>query len=170
MFYEKEFQKTNQKDFRTEKETKRKDDKLYVKCKGYNNSFDRSIDKKDIKYMSEYFPKPKSLGANVKVVELDWDLDLFNYATKADFKNVIGVDTLDFAKKKKTDLGNLKSDVDKLGIDQLKNVPSNLSNLKTKVDKLHVKKLVPGPVDLSKLSDVVKVVIVNTKNISNLIG
>ena len=51
--------------------------------------------------MSEYFRKPKSLGANVKVVKLDWDLDLFNYATKADFKNVIGVDTLDFATKKR---------------------------------------------------------------------
>ena len=44
MFYEKELQKTNQKEFRIEKETKRKDDK----CKGYNNSFDRWIDKKDI--------------------------------------------------------------------------------------------------------------------------
>ena len=32
--------------------------------------------------MSEYFPKPKSLAANVKV-----ELDLFNYATKADLKN-----------------------------------------------------------------------------------
>ena len=72
--------------------------------------------------------------------------------------------------KKKTDLGNLKSDADKLGIDQLKNVPSNLSNLKSKVNKLDVKKLVPVPVDLSKLSDVVKIVIVNTKNISNRIG
>ena len=50
--------------------------------------------------MSEYFRKPKSLGANVKVVELDWDLDLFNFAKKADFKNVIAVDGLDFAKKK----------------------------------------------------------------------
>ena len=48
MFYEKELQKTNQKEFGIEKETKRKGDKLHVKCKGYNNSFDRWIDKKDI--------------------------------------------------------------------------------------------------------------------------
>ena len=50
--------------------------------------------------MSEYFPKPKPLEANVKV-----ELDLPNYATKADFKNVAGVVTSDFARK--TDLGNL---------------------------------------------------------------
>ena len=77
-----------------------------------------------------------------------------NYATKADFKNVTGVDTSDFAIK--TDLANLKSDVDKLDINKLKNVPTNLSNLKSKVDKLDVEKLVPVPVDLSKLSVVVK--------------
>ena len=64
--------------------------------------------------MSEYFPKPKSLGAYVKV-----ELDLSNYATKADLKNITGVDTSDFAKK--TDLANLKSDVDKLDINKLKN-------------------------------------------------
>ena len=82
--------------------------------------------------MSEYFPKPNFLEA----------------------RNAARVDTSDFAKK--TDLANLKSDVDKLGIDKLKNVPTNLSNLKSKVDKLDVDKLVPVPVDLSKLSDVVK--------------
>ena len=42
---------------------------------------------------------------------------------------------------KKIDLNNLKSDLDKLDIDKLKNVPTNLSNLKTKVDKLDVDKL-----------------------------
>ena len=99
--------------------------------------------------MSEYFPKPKYLGANVKI-----KLDLFNYATKADLKDATGVDTADFAKK--TDLANLKSDVDKLGINKLKNVPSNLSNLKSKVDKLDTGKLETTPVDLSKLSHVVK--------------
>ena len=59
---------------------------------------------------------------------------------------------------KKADLANLKSNVDKLNIDQLKNIPANLSSLKSKVDKLDVVKLVPLPVfaDLSKLSDVVK--------------
>ena len=68
--------------------------------------------------MNEYFPKPKSLGANVKV-----ELYLSKYATKADFKNATGVDTSDFAKK--NDLTNLKSDVDKLDIDKLKNVSTN---------------------------------------------
>ena len=47
-FYEKELQKTNQKEFRTEKVIKRKGGKLYVKWKGYNNSFNNRIDKKDI--------------------------------------------------------------------------------------------------------------------------
>ena len=44
--------------------------------------------------MSEYFPKPKSFRANVKV-----ELDLSNYATTADLKNATDVDSLDFAKK-----------------------------------------------------------------------
>ena len=77
-----------------------------------------------------------------------------NYATKADLKNTAGVDTSDFPKK--TDLGSLKSDVDKLDIDKLKNVPSGLSSLKSKVEKLDVGKLEITPVDLSNLSDVVK--------------
>ena len=47
-FYEKELQKTNQKEFRIEKVIKRKGNRLYVKWKGYNNSFDSSIDKKDL--------------------------------------------------------------------------------------------------------------------------
>ena len=57
---------------------------------------------------------------------------MYNYATKADLKNATGIDTSKFAKK--VDLSNLKSDLDKLDIDKLKNVPSNLSNLKSKVD------------------------------------
>ena len=99
--------------------------------------------------MSEYFPKPKSFGGKVKA-----ELDLSNYPKKADSKNATGVDTSDFAKR--TDLANLKSDVDKLGIDKLKNLPSNFSNLKSKVHKLDVDKLVSVPIDLSKLSDAVK--------------
>ena len=46
-FYEKELQKTNQKEFRIEKVSKRKGNRLYVKWKGYNNSFNGWIDKKD---------------------------------------------------------------------------------------------------------------------------
>ena len=44
--------------------------------------------------MGEYFPKPKSLGANLKV-----ELDLSNYETKADLKNATGVDTSFLLKK-----------------------------------------------------------------------
>ena len=51
---------------------------------------------------------------------------------------------------------NLKSDVDKLNIDKLKNVTTNLSKLKGRVDKLDVDKLVPALVDLNKVSDAVK--------------
>ena len=47
-FYEKELQKTHQKEFRTEKVIKRKGDKLHVKWKGYDSSFNSWIDKKDI--------------------------------------------------------------------------------------------------------------------------
>ena len=50
--------------------------------------------------MSEYFPKPNFLGANVKV-----KLHLFNYATKADLKNATDFYTLKFAKK--VDLASL---------------------------------------------------------------
>ena len=55
-----------------------------------------------------------------------------NYATKTDSKNVTHVDTSCFA------------------------IKTNLANLKTEVDKLDIEKLAPVPVDLSKLSDVVK--------------
>ena len=47
-FYEKEFQKTSQKKFRIEKIIKTKGNKLYVKWKGYDNSFGSWIDKKDL--------------------------------------------------------------------------------------------------------------------------
>ena len=49
-----------------------------------------------------------------------------NYATNVDLKNASGVDTSDFAKK--TNLANLKSDVDILDIDKFKNVPSSLGS------------------------------------------
>ena len=61
--------------------------------------------------MSQYFPEPKSFGRRVKV-----ELDLFNYVTIADLKNEAGVDTSKLAKK--VDLASLKSDVDKLDIDE----------------------------------------------------
>ena len=48
VFMKKNYQKTNQKEFRTEKVFKKKGDKLYVKWKGYDNSFNSWIDKKDL--------------------------------------------------------------------------------------------------------------------------
>ena len=78
--------------------------------------------------MSKHFPKSfRSFGRNIYV-----KVDLSNYETKTDFKNVTHVDTPNFALK------------------------ANLANLKTEVDKLDIDKLVPVPVDLSKLSDIVK--------------
>ena len=53
------------------------------------------------------------------------ELDLSNYATKADLKYATGVDTSKIAKK--IDSANLKSNVDKLDIDKFKIVPNNLS-------------------------------------------
>ena len=83
------------------------------------------------------------------------ELDLSNNATKADFfkkcKVLIRRNLL-----KKIDLANLKSNVDRLDIDKLQNLPTNLGSWKNKVDKLDVDKLVHVPVDLRKLSDVVK--------------
>ena len=78
--------------------------------------------------MTEYFPEPKSSEGRAKV-ELDWS----NYATKADLKKASGVDTSKVAKK--FNLANLKSNVGKLDIGKLENVPTNLSNWKSKVDK-----------------------------------
>ena len=104
--------------------------------------------KKRHNIMSEYFPEPKSSGRRAKV-EL-----YLSKATTADLKNVTVVDPLTFAEK--VDLANLKSDVDKVDIDKLKNTPTNLSHLKSKVDKSDVDKLVAVLVDSSKLSDIVK--------------
>ena len=57
--------------------------------------------------MSQYFPKSfRSFGRNINV-----KVDLSNYATKADIKNISNVDTSSFPLK--TNLTNLKSEVDK---------------------------------------------------------
>ena len=109
--------------------------------------------------MTQYFPKPHEAfdgDINIKV-------DLSNYATKTDIKNITHADTSSFALK--TNLANLKTKVDKLDIDELKSLPNNLSNLKTEVDKLDIYKLVPVSVDLSKLSNVVKSEVVKKLNI-----
>ena len=136
-FYEKELQKTNQKEFRTEKVIKKKRNKLYVKWKGYGSSFNSCIDKK-VK-MSQYFPKPyEPFGGDINV-----EVNLSNYATKTDLKNVTHVDVSSFTLK------------------------SNLASLKTEVDKLDIDKLAPVPVDLSKLSDVVKMMLSKRLNMTN---
>ena len=81
--------------------------------------------------MSQYSPKPfTSFGGNVNV-----KVDLSNYATKTDLKNISHVDTSSFALK------------------------TNLASLKTEVDKLDIDKLAPVPTDLSKLSDAVKMML-----------
>ena len=78
--------------------------------------------------MSQYFPKPyKPFGGDIDVT-----VNLSNYPTKDDIKNITYVGTSSFALK------------------------TNLANLKTEVDKLDIDKLATVPVDLSKLSNVVK--------------
>ena len=77
--------------------------------------------------MSQYFPPYRSSGGNIKV-----GLNLSSYAAKTDLKNVTHVDVSSFALK------------------------TNLANLKTEVDKLDIAKLTPVPDDLAKLSNVVK--------------
>ena len=92
--------------------------------------------------MSQYFPKPyEPFGGDINV-----KVDLSNYATKADIKNISHVDTSSFALK------------------------TNLANLKTEVDKLGIDKLVPVPTDLSKLSNVVKNYVIKKTEYDKLVG
>ena len=76
-------------------------------------------------YKNEFFP-PDSHSKN----KIEVDLDLSNYATKSELKNVIGFDASEFDKK--TCLAKLKSEVEELDVDRLKNVPSSLNDLKAK--------------------------------------
>ena len=71
--------------------------------------------------MSQYFPKPfKNFTGDIKT-----KVDLSNYATKDDIKNIALVDTTNFTLK--TSLANLKTEVDDLDTDKLKTVPVDLS-------------------------------------------
>ena len=109
--------------------------------------------------MIKYFPKPyEPFGGDINV-----KVDLSNYVIKKDIKNITHADTSNFAIK--TNLANLKTEVDKLDINKLKNFTNNLSTLKTKVDKLDIDKLVPITIDLSKLTNVVKNEVVKKLNI-----
>ena len=84
--------------------------------------------------MSQYFPKPYEPfggGINVKI-------NLSNYAPKTDLKNVTHVDISSFALK--SNLGSLKSEVDKLDIDKLAPVPNDLAKLSSTIKNDVVKK------------------------------
>ena len=100
--------------------------------------------------MGQYFPKPYEIFRG----DINVNFDLPNYETKADLKNTTGIDTSKLAAQ--SDLASLKSEVDKIDVDKLKNFPADLSNLQSKVDKLNIFKLAAFLVDLSKLSYVVK--------------
>ena len=93
--------------------------------------------------MSQYFAKPfnSHFGDSIKV-----KIDLSNYATKTDIKNILHVDTSSFALK------------------------TSLANLKTEVDKLDIDKLVPVLTDLSKLSNVVKNDVVKKTDYNELVA
>ena len=84
--------------------------------------------------MSQYFPTPSSDYKNIKV-----EIDLSNYATKKEINDITHVDTSNFALK--TNLANLKTEVDKLDIGKLTTVPVDLSKLSNVVKKYVVKKL-----------------------------
>ena len=84
--------------------------------------------------MRKYFPKSfKSFGRKINV-----KVDLFNYATKTDIRNISHVDNSSFALK--TTSANLKTEVDKLDIDKLGPVPTDLSKLSNVVKNDVVKK------------------------------
>ena len=83
--------------------------------------------------MSQYFPPYKSSGGNIKV-----EVDLSNYATKTDLKNITHVDISNFVSK--TSLASLKTKVDELDIDKLTPVPNGLANLSNVVKDDVVKK------------------------------
>ena len=83
--------------------------------------------------MIQYFPPYRSHGGDIEV-----ELDLSNYATKTNLKNVTHVDVSSFASK--TNLSNLMTEVDKIGVDKLKTVPIDLTKLSSIVKNDVVKK------------------------------
>ena len=83
--------------------------------------------------MTTYYPPYKSSSNNVKV-----ELDLTNYATKTDSKNITHVDVSSFASK--TNLAALKTEVDKIDVDKLMTTPTDLDRLSNLVKNDVVKK------------------------------
>ena len=82
-----------------------------------------------------YYPPYKSSSNNIKV-----ELDLSNYATKNDFKNITHVNVSSFASK--TNLAALKTEVDKINADKLKTAPVELAKLTNAIENDLVKKTV----------------------------
>ena len=80
-----------------------------------------------------YYPPYKSSSNNVKV-----ELNLTNYATKTDLKNITRVDVSSFASK--TNLAALKTEVDKIDTDKLKTAPADLANITNYIENDVVKK------------------------------
>ena len=86
--------------------------------------------------MSRYFPKPyKPFGGDINV-----NVDLSNYATKTDLKNMTHFDASSFALK--SNLASLKTEVDKLDIDKPTLVPNDLAELSNVVKNDVIKKTV----------------------------
>ena len=84
--------------------------------------------------MSQYFPKPyEPFGGDINV-----KVDLSNYATKTDLKNISHIDVSSYALK--TNLASLKSEVDKIDTDKLKTVPDDLAKLSNVVKNDVIKK------------------------------
>ena len=88
---------------------------------------------KTLYYKMSYYPPYKSSSNNIQV-----ELDLTNYATKTDLKNITHVDVSSFASK--TNLAALKSEVDKIDTDKLKTAPVDLAKLTNTVKNDVVKK------------------------------
>ena len=80
-----------------------------------------------------YYPPHRSSSNNIKV-----ELDLSNYATKDDVKNITHVDVSSYATK--TNLASLKTEVDKIDTHKLKTVPADLAKLSNVVKNEVVKK------------------------------
>ena len=111
--------------------------------------------------MSQYFPKPyEPFGGDINVT-----VDLSSYATNDDIKNITHVDTSSFVLK--TNLANLKTEVDKLDVDKLATVPADLSKLSNLIKNDVVKNTVydklVAKVDNIDTSGLVKKTDYNTK-------
>ena len=83
--------------------------------------------------MNQFFPPYNNSSNNIKV-----ELDLSNYATKDDVKNITHVDVSSYATK--TNLAALKTEVDKIDIDRLKTVPDDFAKLSNVAKNEVVKK------------------------------